>query len=98
MSDMIPITLPPFELGTVVATPGAVGALNRAGQSPWEFLSRHMNCDWSEGGEHDRAANDRAVEDGDRIFSTYKTKAGETIWIITEADRSCTCLLLPDEY
>jgi hypothetical protein len=95
---MIPITLPPFELGAVVATPGAVRAFNRTGQSPWEFLSRHMTRDWGECGEHDRAANDRAIEDGDRIFSTYQTKAGETIWVITEADRASTCLLLPDEY
>lgn len=95
---MIAITLPLFELGRCTATPDAVGALNRAGQSAWEFLSRHMNGDWGECGEHDRAANDRAVEDGDRIFSAYKTKAGETIWVITEADRSSTCLLLPDEY
>lgn len=95
---MIAITLPLFELGRVVATPGAVGALNRAGQSAWEFVSAHMNGRWGECGEHDRAANDRAVLDGDRIFSTYKTKAGETIWVITEADRSSTCCCLPDEY
>ena len=95
---MIPITLPRFELGRVVATPGALEALNRSGQSVWSVLSRHISEDWDECDEGDRAANDRAVEDGSRILSVYRLTTGETVWVVTEADRASTCLLLPDEY
>lgn len=95
---MIPITLPRFDLGQVVARPGAAEVLNRAGQSVWSILSRHISEDWSECDDEDRAANDRAVEDGDRILSVYRLSTGETLWVITEADRSSTCICRPDEY
>jgi hypothetical protein len=90
--------LPRFALGQVVATPGALEALEEAGQLPQEFLHRHVVGDWGELDEHDREANERAVHGGDRIFSSYLTKKGAKLWVITEYDRSVTTLLLPSEY
>lgn len=90
--------LPRFALGQVVATPGALEALEEAGQLPQEFLHRHVAGDWGELDEHDREANERAVHGGDRIFSSYLTKKGTKVWVITEYDRSVTTLLLPSEY
>ena len=90
--------LPRFALGQVVATPGVLGALEEADQLPQEFLHRHIVGDWGELDEHDRQANERAVHGGDRIFSSYLTKKGTKLWVITEYDRSVTTLLLPSEY
>lgn len=87
-----------FDLGQVVATPGALNALEEAGQSPSEFIARHVSGDWGELDEEDQQANDDAVEGGDRVLSAYILKTGIKIWAITEADRSSTCLLLPEEY
>jgi hypothetical protein len=92
-----------FELGQIVATPGALEALKAAGQGPGELLRRHVTGDWGELCDEDRRLNDLAVRDGSRILSSYKTKAGVKLWIITEAvdddgRRPSTCLLLPDEY
>jgi len=89
---------PLFPLGQIVATPGALEALNNARQSPVEFLARHARGDWGEVCAEDKALNDEAVKDGSRILSAYRTKVGVKLWVITEADRSSTCLLLPDEY
>ena len=89
---------PMFRLGQIVATPGALAALTEAGQSPTEFLSRHVCGDWGDCEEEDRQANDDAIKHGDRILSVYSTSKGEKIWVITEHDRSSTCILLPDEY
>ena len=87
-----------FDLGRVVATPGALDALACASQTPAEFLARHASGDWGDLDAHDGAENRRALADGDRILGAYKTRLGEVIWVITEADRSSTCLLLPGEY
>ena len=87
-----------FPLGRVVATPGALRALERAEQLPAEFLDRHVNGDWGEVPEADKQENEFSVEHGFRILSAYTTSAGEKIWIITEADRSYTTILLPSEY
>jgi hypothetical protein len=87
-----------FPLGKMVATPGALAALNEAGQGPLVFLSRHVVGDWGDCGAEDSAANDRALQDGSRIFSVYHTAKGTKIWVITEADRASTCILLPSEY
>jgi hypothetical protein len=95
---------PKFQLGQVVATPGALEVLQASNQSPAEFLDRHLRGDWGEDlCEEDRQANDQALLDGARILSAYKTKNGKKLWIITEAtddadNRSATTLLLPDEY
>ena len=90
---------PLFPLGQIVATPGALAALEKAGQQPQEFLSRHVHGDWgNELSEEDRRENQFSLERGFRLLSSYRTNADEKIWIITESDRSVTTLLLPDEY
>lgn len=87
-----------FSLGRIVATRGALRALERAGQSPAEFLDRHVNGDWGELDDEDKQENEFSVERGFRILSAYTTNTGDKIWIITEADRSVTTFLLPSEY
>jgi hypothetical protein len=95
---MIEIAKRKFQFGKLVATPGALDALTEAGQSPMEFVARHLQGDWGDCCEEDRAANENALRNGDRLFSVYRTAKGEKIWVITEADRSSTCVLLPEEY
>ena len=87
-----------FPLGRIVATPGALAAFERAGESPLPFLARHGAGDWGELDEHDREANERAVRQGERILSAYSLGTGERLWLITEADRRLTTFLLPSEY
>ena len=89
---------PAFELGQIVATPGALAALKKAGQQPGEFLTRHINRDWGDLDEEDRKENEYSLGHGFRLLSAYKTNADDRLWIITEADRSVTTLLLPEEY
>jgi hypothetical protein len=89
---------PKFSLGRVVATPGALRALEEANQNPFEFLARHQAGDWGELCEEDKRDNEFSVGNGFRILSAYRTRNNTKIWIITEADRSVTTLLLPDEY
>lgn len=95
---MIAPRKPLFELGQIVATPNAIHALEEAGQQAAEFLKRHVSGNWGEVDKHDHQANNDAVESGDRILSSYLLKTGSKIWAITEADRSSTCLLLPEDY
>ena len=95
---MIEIASPKFHLGTLVSTPGALAALTEAGQSPMQFISRHIVGDWGDCDQHDLQANEDALKNGDRLFSVYRTAKGVKIWVITEADRSSTCVLLPEEY
>ena len=87
-----------FPLGQVVATPGALAVLQKAEQEPREFLDRHVNGDWGDVSEDDKRENEDSIQHGFRMFSAYTTSAGDRIWIITEADRSATTILLPDEY
>ena len=87
-----------FQLGQIVATPGALKVLEKSGQAPSDFLSRHTQGDWGDLCEDDREANQLALTDGSRILSAYHTTTGEKLWVITEADRSSTCLLRPSEY
>jgi hypothetical protein len=87
-----------FNLGTILATPGALEALEDSGQAPAEFLSRHANGDWGDVDAADAAENELSVAEGFRILSAYKTRKGVKLWVITEADRSATTILLPDEY
>jgi hypothetical protein len=84
-------------LGKVVATPGALKLLSDAGEHPFDYRARHASGDWGDLCGFDRRQNERALRVGERIFSSYDTPAGR-IWIITEADRSITTLLLPEEY
>ena len=88
-----------FPLGQTLATPGAIQAMAESNQSPGEFLSRHAKGDWGCVCREDAHLNDLALEDGSRILSAYTTKNKVTkLWVITEADRSATTLLLPEEY
>ena len=84
-------------LGQIVATPAALEALARAGQEAKLFLERHASGDWGQVDEHDCAENDYNLAHGFRILSSYRTAAGDSLWIITD-DRSSTCLLAPDDY
>ena len=93
-----PRVITPFPLGQVVATKGALAALESAGQAPLTFLRRHASGDWGEVGSSDWALNDEALEYGGRLHSAYRTAKGDRIWVITEADRSATTFLLPGEY
>jgi len=104
LEDMIAVTTPLFKPGRVVATPGALEALEQSGQSVWHFLALHLAGNWGVVDDEDKALNDEALKDGSRLLSAYllddeeKTK----IWIITEAEdqgnREATTALLPDEY
>lgn len=88
-----------FPLGQTVATPGALEALAEEGCGVSELLSRHVAGDWGDLSQDDKAENASALTGELRIFSSYvlpRTKA--KVWVITEADRSSTTLLLPDEY
>ena len=89
---------PLFDLGQLVATPGALAALENTGQNAMEFLSRHVTGDWGEIPEEDKQENQFSMEKGFRLLSSYRTAAGDRLWVITEANRSHTTLLLPDEY
>ena len=89
---------PMFALGQLVATPGALAKFEEAGQRPMEFLARHASVDWGQICAEDRRANDVAIAEGTRLLSAYQLDTGVKIWIITEADRSATTILLPEEY
>jgi len=98
------LTQTKFLLGSVVATPGALAALDEAGQTPPHFLQLHASGAWGDLDRADREANERAVaheddpERRERVLSSYRTRMGTKIWLITEHDRSVTTLLLPEEY
>ncbi len=88
-----------FPLGRLVATPGALSLLAGAGENPAELLNRHQSGDWGEVSAADARENELSVKKGFRVLSSYRVgKPGARIWVITEADRSSTCLLLPEEY
>jgi hypothetical protein len=89
---------PLFPLGQIVATAGALAALERAKQPSTCSLARHAAGEWGELEPTDVAENEYSVAHGFRLLSSYQTDAGERLWIITEADRSATTLLLPEEY
>jgi hypothetical protein len=86
-----------LELGKLVATPGALALLAADNVDAALLLARHRAGDWGELDAHDKAANDRALIEGDRILSSYRTRNGK-VWIVTEWDRCLTTILLPEEY
>jgi hypothetical protein len=86
-----------FRLGTCVVTPGALEILNAAGIAVLDLLERHAQGDWGELEEDDRVANEQALDGGDRLLSHYRFDGGRC-WVLTEADRSVTTVLLPEEY
>ena len=85
-----------FPLGRLVCTPGAGDAVPPAEVAA--ALDRHLAGDWGDVCPQDRAENDLSLRDGFRLLSVYRTETGLTFWVITEADRSATTVLLPDEY
>ncbi|MNY01789.1 hypothetical protein D3C86_1343330 [compost metagenome] len=87
----------PIPLGQVVTTPGALNLLQRANLNPFQMLLRHRSGDWGDVQPEDALANEAAAVHGNRVISSYEV-ARERLWIITEADRSATTLLLPEEY
>lgn len=93
---MAPPTLLPVPLGQTVATPAALGVLTPPDMVAG--LRRHTAGDWGDVDAHDRAANDDALTTGGRLLSVYRSANGTTFWVITEADRSVTTVLLPEDY
>jgi hypothetical protein len=88
-----------FELGAVVATPAALEALGEAEVSPSSLLARHASGDWGVVPAEDARENEMSVQWGYRVLSSYPVgEDNGRVWIITEADRSSTCILLPKEY
>jgi hypothetical protein len=87
---------PKFSLGQLVATPGALDVL--AEESFWPYIRRHASGDWGDVCDEDKAENELSLKHGFRLLSAYTLPSGDRIWIITEADRSSTTILLPEEY
>jgi hypothetical protein len=90
--------MPKFTLGQLVATPGALAAFERSADNPACFIRRHVQGDWGELCPDDVQENEFSLQNGFRLLSAYRLKDGTKIWIITEADRSVTTVLLPEEY
>lgn len=90
------IKRPKFALGEVVATAQAMATLTAADIQL--ALQRHVTGDWGKIGKEDRQANERALLNSSRLLSIYQSSTGEKFWIITEADRSATTVLLPSDY
>jgi hypothetical protein len=88
---------PLFPLGRVVATPGAIVLMEVARIDPGQLLQRHQSGDWGDLDADDQRQNDDAVQRWLRILSAYGTPP-DRLWVITEADRSVTTILRPDEY
>ena len=89
---------PFFPLGRVLATPHALAVLEDHGVTPAGLLGRHARGDWGDLDPEDVQANRDALREGLRLLSSYRLADGVKVWIITEADRSATTLLLPDDY
>jgi hypothetical protein len=85
-----------FRLGRIVATPNALSQLTQ--EDILMGIQRHQAGDWGEVDEHDHIANERALVQGTRLVSAYRTAGGVRFWLITEADRSVTTVLLPEDY
>jgi hypothetical protein len=99
---------PRFALGQVVATPGALHLLQQTGTDAMALLMRHVNGDWGDICAEDAKENELSIAEGFRVMSVYALTLGdqaasdgderERVWLITEADRSVTTLLLPRDY
>ena len=91
-------TIPLFPPGRLVATPGALALLAQTNKSHLEFLSRHLRGDWGDLDQEDKTENELSLKHGFRLMSSYQVTETDKLWVITEADRSVTTLLLPEEY
>ena len=94
---------PLFRLGRLVMTTNLQRRLQETDPGNWEsdlksLIDKHVSGDWGDLDNHDRVENTRSLENGGRLFSAYITEKGLKVWIITEADRSCTTALLPEDY
>ena len=89
---------PLFPLGRVVATPGALDALEPHAGFLDKIIAWHAHGEWGQVDAEDARTNVRSIRDGNRILSAYDTPDGVRVWLITEADRESTCALLPEEY
>ena len=87
-----------FDLGPVHITLGAMLALIDTQTPLMPLIESHQSGDWGTMDEHDKKVNDAAVYEGQRIISSYRLRDGKPIWLLTEADRSSTTVLLPKEY
>jgi hypothetical protein len=96
MKQQPPATAPLFPLGQTVQTPNALATLQPL--SVIICLGRHVRGDWGNCGKEDAQSNNDALKHGDRLFSVYQDFNGVKFWIITEADRSVTTVLLPEDY
>ena len=85
-----------FRLGKIVSTPNALDRLTQ--EDILTGIQRHQAGDWGDVSEEDRAANERALVEGTRLWSVYHTASGVKFWLITEADRSATSVLIPEDY
>jgi hypothetical protein len=106
-SPSLPQPLPRFELGQLCYTPGAQAVLQRFQVNPLHLICRHVRGDWGDVCAEDAEANEHALKEGHRLLSSYTLSAPEKegeraapvkVWLITEADRSVTTILLPEEY
>lgn len=86
-----------FNLGSVVAIPAALEHCEKSQVNPLQLLGRHISGDWGDLEQEDIKANENALAYGARIFSSYQVGTSK-VWVITEADRSSTCLMLPEDY
>lgn len=87
-----------FSLGQIVATSALFNYCEEKNFPLLPYIIRHSSCDWGDICDEDKGINEEALNNGSRIMSVYKLKDGKAIWIITEADRSVTTLLFPEEY
>ena len=87
-----------FDPGRILATPGALDAIASSGDDPLDFLFRHLDGDWGDLSPEDICENELSLQHGWRLLSAYTLKNGTKIWIITEATRESTTILLPSEY
>ncbi len=85
-----------LQLGRILATPDVLAQIPRF--ELFAAVERHRHCDWGELCKCDKQANNTAFQNSDRILSAYRSAEGVKFWVITEADRSHTTVLLPDEY
>ena len=86
-----------FNPGRIVATPGAIELIGDNDERTLSYLSRHCSGDWGDVCKEDSKLNDEALKLGNRLLSSYNLE-DKKVWVITEADRSVTTLLLPEEY
>ena len=89
---------PLFETGQILGTPGVIDAFRRNNEEFSVYLERHTSGDYGTIEEEDKKENEISIKKGFRILSSYTLKDGAKFWIITEADRTVTTFLLPDEY